>query len=215
MALKKRSLFRLALLIFFLALTIYVFAADILTKIGNYLVIDETPMHSDAVVVLNTGVEYYPRLIEAARLYKDGFTEKIVINGNRKTDALRRLEAQGFRPCCEWDEDRIRILGLMGVLRKDVISISAEDVYDTITEAETVGEFLFKKGFKKIIITTSKFHSRRSHLIWSDLFQDRLTVYIVSAKADPFEPKGWWKEGRQIRWVLAEYGALLYYWWRN
>lgn len=36
----------------------------------------------------------------------------------------------------------------MGIHRKDVISIRAEDVYDTITEAETVGEFLTKKGVK-------------------------------------------------------------------
>jgi len=54
-------------------------------------------------VVLTTGVEYYPRLIEAARLYKDGFTDKVVINGNRKTDVLRKLEAEGFRPYCQWD----------------------------------------------------------------------------------------------------------------
>ena len=33
-------------------------------------------------------------------------------------------------------------------------------------------------------------------------------------KDDPFNPKAWWKEGRQIRWVLSEYGAWFYYYWQ-
>ena len=86
------------------------FATPILCSIGEFPVYDENPVPSDAVVVLYTGVEYYPRLIEAARLYNDGLAENIVINGNRKTDMLRSLEDKGFVSCCNWAEDYIRIL---------------------------------------------------------------------------------------------------------
>ncbi|MBW1682560.1 MAG: hypothetical protein JRJ83_14210 [Deltaproteobacteria bacterium] len=47
-------------------------------------------------MVLNTGVEYYPRLLEAAALFKKGRAKWVVINGNRKTDVLRELEGKGF-----------------------------------------------------------------------------------------------------------------------
>lgn len=81
-----------------LLLFVIVFASSgiILTSVGEFLVIDEQPVPSDAVVVLNTGVEYYPRLIEAANLYNKGLVKKIVINGNRKTVILRELEKKGL-----------------------------------------------------------------------------------------------------------------------
>jgi hypothetical protein len=64
-------------------------------------------------------------------------------------------------------------------------------------------------------VTTSKSHTRRAAFIWRNLFKDQLTVCVVAAATDPYDPAGWWKQGRQIRWVLAEYGAWLYYWWKK
>ena len=158
-------------------------------------------------------MEYYPRLVEASDLYRRGLVNKIVINGNRKTDALRRIEARGFQPCCPWYEDRMRILALFGVPRKAVIAVSAEDAYDTVSEAEMVGNAILGKGLIRIILTTSKSHTRRAHFIWTKMYGKGLTITPVSAKTDPFDTKWWWKHERQIRWVLAEYGAWVYYWW--
>ena len=40
----------------------------VLRTVGRFPVRSDAAKASDAVVVLNTGVEYYPRLMEAARL---------------------------------------------------------------------------------------------------------------------------------------------------
>lgn len=194
---------------------IYIFWGVILCGLGRFLVLDEDPAPSDAVVVLNTGVEYYPRLLEASDLYRKGFVTKVVINGNRKTDILRSLEKKGFERCCTWYEDSLRILSLYGVSKNKVVCISAEDAYDTVTEAEAVGKELLKQGFTRIIITTSKYHTRRARYIWKKMYGEELSIRSVSAKTDPYDPHGWWKEGRQIRWVLAEYGAWVYYYWKS
>lgn len=122
-------------------------------------------MDSDVVVVLNTGVEYYPRLIQAAELYEKGYARKVVINGNRKSDVLRGLEERGFEPCCPWYEDDVRILGILGVPRKAVVPISAEDAYDTVSEAEAIGGELVRRGYRIVIVTSSKFHARRAGFI--------------------------------------------------
>ena len=175
----------------------------------------DAPGHCDAVVVLNTGLEYYPRLIEAASIFKGGWADQVVINGNRKTDVLRELEAQGFQPCCPWYADSLQILTMFGVPKNRIVWISAEDVYDTVTEAEAVGKELLDRNIRTIVVTTSKFHSRRANAIWKDMYEDDLTVYVVPAESDPYDPQSWWKDGRQIRWVLAEYGAWVYYWWKS
>ena len=182
---------------------------------GEFLVHDDLPVESDAAVILNTGIEYYPRLVEAASIYKKGLAKKIVINGNRKTDSLRELEAMGFKSCCPWYEDRLRILEMLGVPRYDVIPVSAEDAYDTITEAEAVGRELVQQGYERIILITSKYHTRRAAHIWNKMYQDKLKVISISAKTDPFDPDSWWRKGRQIRWVLAEYGAWIFYYWQK
>ena len=211
--LKRFPLF--VLVVVFFVLLSWLFSGFILTRVGQFLICDEKPVASDAVVVLNTGAEYYPRLIEAADLFRKGLAEKVVINGNRKTDALRGLGKRGFKECCPWYEDRVRILEILGVPRKEILPISAEDAYDTVSEAEAVGRELVREGFSRVIITTSKSHTRRAGYIWTTMFGDRLSICTVAAKTDPYDPKGWWKQGRQIRWVLAEYGAWVYYGWKK
>lgn len=201
-------------IIFGFVVAVYLLSRPMLFLVGTIIVLDEKPVVSDAIIVLKTGVEYYPRLIEAADLYRKGYAKKIVINGNRKTDVLRDLEKKGFRSCCPWYENSLRVLSLFGIPRKNVLCISAEEAYDTVSEAEAVGREIFQRGFSRIILTTSKSHTRRSHFIWSKMHGDRLTICSVSAKTDPYNPQGWWKDGRQIRWVLSEYGAWVYYWWK-
>lgn len=177
--------------------------------------VSDAPRDVDAVVVLSTGVDLYPRLMEAAQLYKQGYSKVVVINGNRKSEALRDLESRGFERCCRWDEDSIRILQLLGVPRHSVMSVSAEEAFDTVSEAQSVGSALIKAGFEHIIVSTSPFHTRRARHIWRTLFDGQLVVDAIAARSDPFRPDGWWKQGKQIRSVLAEYGGWLYFYWQG
>lgn len=214
--LKKKSSRRWLWVLTALALTalVFVFSGTFFRIIGDIIVKEDKAPPADAVVVLNTGIEYYPRLIQAAALYRKGLAENIVINGNRKTDVLRDLEARGFKTCCPWYSDSLGILTMLGVPEDKVIPISIEDAYDTVSEADAVGRELIKRKWTTVIITTSKYHTRRAKFIWQKIFGKQLTIYMVSAKTDPYDPHNWWKDGRQIRWVLAEYGAWIYYWWK-
>ena len=139
MLIRKKKLLYAGLIGLMVLMVLVIFGPYILTAAGQWLVVSDDPAQSDAIIVLNTGVEIYPRLIEAAALYTAGYADKIVINGNRKTDVLRELEGKGFQGCCAWHENSTRILVLMGVPRDNVIPVSAEDAYDTVSEAEIVG----------------------------------------------------------------------------
>lgn len=203
----------LGVAVLLIAALFYLSFGAILAAVGGFLVLEDKPEPSEAVVVLSTGAEYYPRLIEAARLFREGLAQKIVINGDRKTDVLRGLEKQGFKPCCMWYEDSLRILSLLGVPRDRVLTVGVEDAYDTVTEAEAVGKELIKAGVTRITITTSKYHTRRARYIWERRFSNHFSIRTVAARDDPYSTTGWWREGRQIRWVMAEYGAWIYYFW--
>jgi len=182
---------------------------------GDMIVASDRPSPSDAAVVLNSGLEYYPRLIQAADLYGRGLVTNVVINGNRKTDSLRDLERRGFKRCCPWYSDAVSILTMLGVPEAKIIRISNEDAYDTVSEAEVVGRELINRKWTTVIITTSKFHSRRAKFIWQKMYGNHLSIFMVSANTDPYDPNNWWTDGRQIRWVLTEYGAWIFYWWKE
>lgn len=206
---KKHILFLSGLLCLVL-LPIYLFPVFILAPLASCLITEDPPERVDAVIVLNTGIGIYERLMEAAYLYNQDYTAKIIINGNRKNEILKELEEMGLQLGCAWDEERIRVLELLGVPRKAIISISAEDAYDTVTEAEAVGPKVISMGLKKIIITTSKVHSARAIYIWRTLFTDRLSLLSITAKKDLFLAEGWWRSGKDTKQLLYEYGSWLY-----
>jgi uncharacterized SAM-binding protein YcdF (DUF218 family) len=214
---KKVPFYRRMVFLLPLALMAFVIliSGSLFRMLGDLIVVDEKAPPSDAVVVLSTGIEYYPRLIEAAELYRQGLAENIVINGNRKTDTLRDLERKGFKKCCPWYADSVNILTMLGVPNDKIFRISNEDAYDTVSEADAVGRELIKRKWTTVIIATSKYHTRRAKFIWQKMYKKRLTIYMVSAKNDPYDPNNWWKDGRQIRWLLAEYGAWIFFWWQE
>ncbi|MDH3360174.1 MAG: YdcF family protein [Desulfobulbaceae bacterium] len=213
---KKRPKLFAALILFFVSISSVVALPNVfLPPLAHFLIVDQKPKHADVVVVLSTGMEYYSRLMEAASLYTNGYADKVVINGNRKNDELRALERIGFKHCCPWEEDTLRVLELLKVPREDVIAVSAEDCYDTTTEADVVAEALKAKGIKSIIITSSKTHTRRAYNIWQSKYGDSFDISCVAAKNDPFKPDAWWKDGRNARWILYEYGSWCFYYWKT
>jgi uncharacterized SAM-binding protein YcdF (DUF218 family) len=210
---KNLFLFLLCFLCFAIT-TVYLFPAPILTPLANFLIADDQPEPADAVVVLNTGMGIYERLMEAANLYNQKYVDKIIINGNRKNLVLKELENMGLQHSCSWNEESIQILELLGVPRQAIISIAAEDVYDTMTEAQTIGPQILSLGLKKVIITTSKTHSARAIHIWRNHFGQYMSLSSVIAQKDPFDKNTWWKDGKHIKFVLYEYGSWLYYLWQ-
>ncbi len=184
-----------------------------LPALGRFLVAEPDTAPADAAVVLSTGVDYYPRLMEAAQLYREGRVPLVVINGNRKTDALRELEAMGYVRPAPWDEAAKRMLEVLGVPREKVIAVSAEDVYDSISEARTVSPILATRGLQRLTIVTSRFHTRRATHIWRNRVQQSYRIDTAPARRDPFDTDGWWRAGRQIRQLMAEYGGWAFYYW--
>ena len=196
-----------------LLVTLYLAGPWFLTRLGEFLVVGaDTVEKADAVVVLSTGVDYLPRLMQAAALYRRGLAGQVVINGNRKTDVHRRLDRQGYITPHKWYEGPVSVLDFLGVERSKIVTVSAEDAYDTVSEASIVGRTLKERNVRKIIITTSKFHTRRAAAIWRYLYPKQFDIRVVAAADDPFGVDGWWRSGRQIRQVLGEYGGWLYFW---
>ncbi|MEJ1380448.1 MAG: YdcF family protein [Candidatus Sedimenticola sp. (ex Thyasira tokunagai)] len=197
-------------------LILLLIAPRLLSYLGHSLIRYNAELErADAAVVLSTGIGYSPRLMQAAEIYNRGLVNHIVINGNRKTDFIRSLEARGFNAPSPWHENSVAMLEFFGVPKERVIIINAEDAYDTISEAAITGTQLAQHSIQSVIVTTSKFHTRRAGYIWQQQYHGQLKIQMAAADEDPFDPDRWWHSGRQIRQLLAEYGAWLYYWGKS
>jgi hypothetical protein len=94
-AIKRRAVYKIILILCILT-GLYAISGRLFYYIGQFLIYDDPPQKSDVAVILEDGLEYYPRLIEGAFIYKNGLVTRIIINGNRKTDTIRELEKMGF-----------------------------------------------------------------------------------------------------------------------
>ncbi len=177
---------------------------------GCLLVEEDAPAKSDAAVVLLHGIDIYARIEEAALLYREGWVEKVVINGGRKPERVREWEARGMKRDWRWEEEFIPVLVFLGVPREKIIAITAEDAFDTVSEARFVGEALISRGIHSVIITTSRYHTRRAGHIWKGMYRGRLEMRVAGARGDFFHPWGWWTEGRQVKVLLSELGAWFF-----
>ena len=182
---------------------------------GHWVVRSDELTISDASVILYSGVEVFPRIVESAKLYEQKKVSKVVLNGNRKLDLLKKLEKQGFKRPGSWEREYVALLIFLGVDPDDIIVLEFPDVYDTVSEARAVGDHLVKSGIKKVIITTSKYHTARAGHIWERMHGNNLVISVAPATEDPFDPSAWWKSGRQTKWLMAEYGAWIFYLWNG
>jgi uncharacterized SAM-binding protein YcdF (DUF218 family) len=97
----------------------------------------------------------------------------------------------------------------------DAIETSAQEVTSTWDEAQEVRNLVERKGYKSIVLVTSKYHSRRAYLIFRDALKGKATVISVPSPYDSSDPESWWKRDEDAKKVLMEYPKLLIYYWRK
>jgi uncharacterized SAM-binding protein YcdF (DUF218 family) len=195
----------LFIIIYFLVLFFHV---PLLTGLGRYLVIENTPEKSDLIVCMAGG--NIERGLATADAYKEGLSSNIYISKEKLPDGYKLLEEKGI----DYPEEGELLEGLLldlGVPESAIIrgNLEADNSWD---EARLIRDEVDKRGFKSIIIITSPTHSRRSWLTFRKVFEGtNVRVLSLSSKYSGFRPEGWWKDRSYLRDVLIEYEKLIYY----
>jgi len=186
-----------------------------MTFVAHSLLRADEPFQADAVVVLSHGTEIYFRMTEAAKLYQQGYAPNVVINGGRIHPVVKEMESKGFSREWRWDEEYHAYLQFLGISLEDVIFIQLEDPFDTWGEAALLGKRLKQMGMKNLIITTNKYHSRRAGYVWESLYEGQFNIRVVPVRSETFSPWSWWRDRRQFKWTLYEFGSWVFLLGRN
>lgn len=197
-----RRLARILIVLVVLVGILFLAKAPILRAVGNYLIVEDTPQSVDAAFILSGSV--VERTLEAIRIYKNEAPILICMGETISPD----LEAFGIK---RTDAELARdALLRQGVDSSDIRLLKRGT--STFEESEEILGYAFAEEFKRIMIVSSKFHTRRIQKVFRKKFREK-GIEIVIRGAEPLKYKTdtWWQEESGMIFVNNEYLKLLYY----
>lgn len=191
-----------------IAAPILIIAALLLPRAGAWLVVADPLEKADAIVVL--GGTMYERQLEAIDLLNEGWATRIYLFREIADWGERELMARGveyMRPI----DIQIDAMTKLGVPRE---SISVLDQANSTAEESThLLQLVTREKYSRVIIVTSKQHTRRARLVMRRRLDDAgVQVIVRPSRYDLSEVDRWWANRSTLRFTLFETQRLLGYW---
>ena len=80
---------------------------------------------------------------------------------------------------------------------------------DTRGEAAAVSQLVASKGWKRIIVVTSNYHTRRARYICEREFPPGTTLRLVAARDTDFDPDSWWEHRTGVKIFAHEFIGMI------
>jgi len=189
-----------------LVLLILVLAA--LPFAGRLLYHEDALEKSDAVFVL-AGART-ARWLEASDLVNEGWAPEIALGGGYRESLEKQLLERGIRIPSEGEVARSALLQL-GHPAERVRILGYTD--NTGEEARMLRREALARHWSRIIVVTSKLHTRRARIAMRRAFEGTEVTFIMRAsRYDDDDPAHYWRKRRTVRAMMAELPKLVAYW---
>jgi len=183
-------------------------AAYAFLGLGTFLAREDPLQPADAIFVL-AGTEL-KRPLEGADLYFSHYAPVIVMTRERAERAVEVVRRRGLT--LPPDVERAReVLVELGVPREAVML--PDRIHDsTAAEAITLRELAQMKGWRRVIVVTSRLHLRRAGFAMRrELRGTGIAVMMRGSRYDETTPERWWTSRADIREMLSELPKLIAY----
>ena len=179
-------------------------------RLGTFLVLDHELKEADAMVVLMGSVPL--RTLEAVDLYREGYSEKMLLvksyPGGREL-----LEEKGVFLPGHAEQTRM-VADQLGVDTDHMVVLEG-GARSTREEAEIVRGYLEEEtGIESLILVTSSFHTRRTYAIFSNVLgelEKEIELSSRSSRYDAFQAERWWEDRESAKQVAFEYLKLAHF----
>jgi uncharacterized SAM-binding protein YcdF (DUF218 family) len=175
---------------------------------GRVMYHEDGLVKADAVFVL--AGERINRWLEASDLVNEGWAPEIALGGGYRESLERRLLGRGISIPSEGEvaraaliqlghpPDRVRILGYTD---------------NTSEEAQMLRREAVARRWSRVIVVTSKLHTRRAGIAMRREFAGTgVQVIMRASRYDDDDPAHYWRKRRTVRTMLSELPKLLAYW---
>jgi uncharacterized SAM-binding protein YcdF (DUF218 family) len=200
-------IFRLLALLMLVLLCSLVYMArqPLLRLAGNWWKVEDRQEKSDAILMLGDDNFAGDRATRAAELYHEGMAPVVVASG-------RMLRS--YAGISELEE---RDLESRGVPSTAIVRLP-QRAENTREEAATLRDFVTGHRWKRVLLVTSNYHTRRAAYIFRKIFPPDVSVLVVAARDFEFDPDHWWetRQGRKLFFLeAAGYATAVWEQWQG
>ncbi len=196
-------LFKLLVLLalLFLCGVAYLFRHPLLRAAGGLWVINEPLDKSDAILLL--GDDNFPadRATRAAELYRAGWAPRVVASGRR------------LRPYAGLAEMMQRDLVGRGV-PADAVVLFPHSAESTLGESLGLKDLVVARGWQRVIVVTSNYHTRRARYIFRRIFPPGARLRLAAARDSDYDPDHWWETRTGLKLWFRETVAFFVAMWQ-
>jgi uncharacterized SAM-binding protein YcdF (DUF218 family) len=183
-------------------------SAITLPRLGGWLVVEDPLQTADAIIVL--GGTMFERPLEAVELHKAGWAPRIFLFRQIADFGETQLIARGV-PYLREIDIQVDVLRRLGVEPQAIHVLN--EAGSTADEAAMVVGLASREKFTRLIIITSKQHTRRARLVMTRRLDDiGVQVIIRASRYDQSDVDRWWAHRSTLRFTLFETQRLLGYW---
>ncbi len=181
-------------------------AAWAIRGVGQWLVVQDALEPAQAIVVLSGRMPVRAR--EAAEIYRQGFAAQIWITRPASPEEELRQMGIGFVGEEFYNQ---RVLIQLGV-PTDAIRVLDKPVINTEQEVLEISDALRQEGGSKVIVVTTKPHTRRVKAIWKRLVGNSPRLMVRFASHDGYDGAHWWRHTSDALDVVRELLGLANAW---
>jgi uncharacterized SAM-binding protein YcdF (DUF218 family) len=175
---------------------------------GRFLVRQDPLASADAIFVLAGG--RVDRWMEGLQLYREGQAPIILLSPGRLDRAEIDLRSKGIRWPTEAELARDALLQLG--TSADVVRIMPGNLDNTAQEAAALRQLVNQTGWRRVIVVTSRYHTRRTRFAFRREFRGSpLDVIVRASRFDEADPRRWWRHRADIRFVVSELPKVVLY----
>ena len=187
-------------------LVVIMAAAWAIRGVGRWLVVQDALEPAQAIVVLSGRMPVRAR--EAAEIYRQGFAAQIWITRPASPEEELRQMGIGFVGEEFYNQ---RVLIQLGV-PTDAIRVLDKPVINTEQEVLEISDALRQEGGSKVIVVTTKPHTRRVKAIWKRLVGNSPRLMVRYASQDGYDGAHWWRHTSDALDVVRELLGLANAW---
>jgi len=176
--------------------------------LGRLLVAEDPLQPSDAIVVL-AGARVN-RWLEAVDVRAAGLAPRIVLSRGMRDGGEDLLAARGVHVPDDAELAKSAMVEL-GVPAEAITFLPAR-ADSTAEEAAIVRRLAESSGWRRVIVVTSKQHTRRARLAFRrELDGTGIEPLIRASRYDAADPAHWWRDRQGLRETLFEWIKLVAY----
>jgi uncharacterized SAM-binding protein YcdF (DUF218 family) len=190
---RSRWLLPAVLVAILVILTLGVFRQQVLTGLGESLVVSDPLEHADLIYVF-AGDFLGSRVLLGAQLGSQGWAPTVVLSGG---------PYQGHCAC----DLSVDFAMQHGYPRSLFLPVPME-AQSTLDEAQAMRPLFHRLGARRIILVTSNFHSRRAAQVFR-LFLPEFDFRMESSPDNDFHPDTWWQNPSERRLLFSEYQKMI------